>query len=221
MQFLKRHIPSINTHSFFYCALFRREAGDAPVSKTDRRVRKSQEAIKTALIELMMEKDFDQITIQDISDRADVSRRTIYLHYMDKFDLLDKLMEEHIDEMRDLCEATDDDADYKDSALVWFEYLESHDLFFSAMLKSKGSLFFHHRLLEFFLQELGERDYDIPVGNSPQVAEGEEVDFQFLGSAIVGVVEWWFKHDKPYPPSFMAQRLGALLELNLRRILQP
>lgn len=165
-----------------------------------------------------MEKDFDQITIQDISDRADVSRRTIYLHYMDKFDLLDKLIEQHIDEMRELCESTEDDADYKDSGLVWFEYFDNHYLFFSAMLKSKGSLFFHHRFLEFFLQELGKRDSDTPAANSQQLAKGEEVDFQFLGAAIVGVVEWWFKHDKPHPPSFMAQRLGALLELNLKQI---
>lgn len=186
------------------------------MSKTDRRVRKSQEAIKTAVIELMMEKDFDQITIQDISDKADVSRRTIYLHYMDKFDLLDKLIEEHIDEMRELCESTEDGADYRDSGLVWFEYFESHYLFFSAMLKSKGSLFFHHRFLEFFLQEL--RQQDTSATNSQPLAEGEDVDFQFLGAAIVGVVEWWFKQDKPHPPSFMAQRLGALLELNLKQI---
>lgn len=74
------------------------------VSKVDRRIIKSQEAIKKAFIELMTERNFDQITIQEISDRANVSRRTIYLHYMDKFDLLDKLIEEHIYELRELCE---------------------------------------------------------------------------------------------------------------------
>ncbi|MFB7554233.1 TetR-like C-terminal domain-containing protein, partial [Streptomyces sp. NPDC056154] len=47
------------------------------------------------------------------------------------------------------------------------------------------------------------------------LTNGENVDIQFLGSAIVGVVEWWFKNGKPLPPSFMARRLGALLERNL------
>jgi len=41
--------------------------------KLDRRIIKSQEAIKTALIELMSEKGFDNITIQDIADRAKLS----------------------------------------------------------------------------------------------------------------------------------------------------
>lgn len=93
------------------------------------------------MIELMMEQEFDQITMQDISDRADVSRRTIYLHYADKFDLLDKLIEEHINEMRELCESADDDADVEVMVRVFRECLESHYLFFSAILTSKGNLF--------------------------------------------------------------------------------
>jgi AcrR family transcriptional regulator len=72
------------------------------MSKVDRRIAKSQEAIKNAVIELMSEKNFDDITIQEISDRANVSRGTIYLHYLDKYDLLDKLITEHIEELRDM-----------------------------------------------------------------------------------------------------------------------
>ncbi|WP_438495194.1 TetR/AcrR family transcriptional regulator [Paenibacillus sp. IHBB 3054] len=180
--------------------------------KIDRRIRKSQEAIKVAVIELMIEKKFDQITIQDISDRADISRRTIYLHYTDKFDLLDKLIEEHIDDIRELCDSTDDDADYVDAGLLWFEYFESHSLFFSALLASKGSPFFRNRFLEFFLQELENKE---PEGSNQGLTDGENVEIQFLGAAIVGVVEWWFKNGMPLPPSFMAQRVGSLLERNL------
>ncbi|MFM9331133.1 TetR/AcrR family transcriptional regulator [Paenibacillus mesotrionivorans] len=183
--------------------------------KLDRRIRKSQHAIKTAVIELMMEKDFDQITIQDISERADVSRRTIYLHYMDKFDLLDKLIEEHIHEMQELCYLAEDKMDYRSMGGLWFEYLESHSLFFSAILTSKGGPFFRNRLLEFFLEKLTMKENDISLGGKSGLPEGEEVDIQFLGAAIVGVVEWWIKNGRPHPPDFMAQRVGALLEKNL------
>jgi len=57
------------------------------MTKVDRRILKSQEAIKKAVIELMSQKNFDGITIQDISDRANVSRGTVYLHYVDKYDV--------------------------------------------------------------------------------------------------------------------------------------
>lgn len=63
------------------------------MAKVDRRILKTQESLKKAVIELMTEKKFDDITIQNIADRANVNRGTIYLHYQDKYDLLDKLTE--------------------------------------------------------------------------------------------------------------------------------
>ena len=55
----------------------------------DRRVRKSQQAILEAFVGLLAEKDFERITMNEIAERADVNRGTVYLHYVDKFDLLD------------------------------------------------------------------------------------------------------------------------------------
>ena len=52
-------------------------------------------------------------------------------------------------------------------------------------------------------------------GYNSELTKGMNVDIQFLGSAIVGVVEWWFKQGEPLAPSFMAQRVGVLLERNL------
>ncbi|WP_246280979.1 TetR/AcrR family transcriptional regulator [Saccharibacillus qingshengii] len=183
---------------------------------TDRRRRKSQEAIKKALVELITVKKFDQITIQDISDKADVGRRTFYLHYMDKFDLLDQLIDEQMQEMRQLCDSSEKDADYQEMGLAWFQYFENRALFFSAMLTNKGSSFFRSRLLDFFLQELKNTDVQNPGKPHPKTADPDEVDIQFLGAAIVGIVEWWFEQGKPLPPAIMAQRVGSLLERNLQ-----
>ncbi|MEH7097119.1 TetR/AcrR family transcriptional regulator [Neobacillus vireti] len=47
------------------------------MSRVDRRIAESQVAIKNAVIDLLSEKSFDYITIQDIADRADVNRGTI------------------------------------------------------------------------------------------------------------------------------------------------
>lgn len=102
-----------------------KESSVGKMTKVDRRILKTQEALKTAVIKLMAEKNFDDITIQDLSDQANVSRGTIYLHYMDKYDLLDKLIENHINELQERCEAAAD-LDFVTGSLIWTEYFESN-----------------------------------------------------------------------------------------------
>ncbi len=51
-------------------------------------------------------KEFDRITINDISERANVNRGTVYLHYTDKFDLLDKCIGDHLNQMIESCSFT-------------------------------------------------------------------------------------------------------------------
>jgi AcrR family transcriptional regulator len=55
--------------------------------KTDRRVLKTRNALGDALVALLQEKHFQQITVQDVLDRARVGRSTFYVHYRDKNDL--------------------------------------------------------------------------------------------------------------------------------------
>ncbi|WP_259341608.1 TetR/AcrR family transcriptional regulator [Mammaliicoccus sciuri] len=66
----------------------------------DRRVRKSKRAIKKAFIQLLKENNLDRITIQQISDLADVNRGTFYLNYEDKYALLDEMENEQIEEIK-------------------------------------------------------------------------------------------------------------------------
>lgn len=56
----------------------------------DRRRSRSQRLLKQAFAELMREKGFTAMTVQDIADRADVHRGTFYAHFPDKFALLEQ-----------------------------------------------------------------------------------------------------------------------------------
>lgn len=178
--------------------------------KVDRRIAKSQVAIKKAVTELMAEKSFDDITIQDIADRADVNRGTIYLHYTDKYDLLDKMIEEHIENLRELCQSASE-MTFQEGNYVWYEYFESNYLFFSTMLASKGAPYFRSRFLDLVVEE-----YRAEMDEEIEKNEGlnEEVILQFFGSAVVGSVEWWFKNGMPLPARDMAEQTGALLDRN-------
>lgn len=69
-------------------------------NKTDLRVLKTRENIKTAFINLLLIKDFKDITIQNIIDEALIGRSTFYDHYCDKYDLLKQLVDELITDFR-------------------------------------------------------------------------------------------------------------------------
>ena len=58
------------------------------VARTDRRVVRTRRRIEKALFELIEEKGFRKMTVQDIAERADINRATFYAHYEDKYDLL-------------------------------------------------------------------------------------------------------------------------------------
>jgi AcrR family transcriptional regulator len=59
----------------------------------DRRVRRTRTSINDAFVQLVSEKEYDDITIADILDRADVGRSTFYAHFEDKDDLMRQSLE--------------------------------------------------------------------------------------------------------------------------------
>lgn len=70
--------------------------------KEDRRIRRTRNILKSSLAELMLEKDFKDITVKDIAERADINRGTFYLHYKDAYDLLEKIEDEIIIEFQSM-----------------------------------------------------------------------------------------------------------------------
>ena len=78
-----------------------RNSADRGAVSRDRRVRRTRKLLHDAFLELVIEKGYEKITIQDILDRADVGRSTFYVHYRDK----EALLTASFDGMRDQLES--------------------------------------------------------------------------------------------------------------------
>lgn len=65
-------------------------------TKNDRRVIRTKNALREAFIEIVKEKNYENVTVEDITSRANVGRTTFYLHYQDKEDLLLEELEEQL-----------------------------------------------------------------------------------------------------------------------------
>lgn len=66
-----------------------------PEIKEDPRITRTRQLLHNALLELLSEKNFQAITIQDIAERATVNRVTFYAHFQDKFALLEYSIREN------------------------------------------------------------------------------------------------------------------------------
>ncbi|HJX94699.1 MAG TPA: TetR/AcrR family transcriptional regulator [Candidatus Acidoferrum sp.] len=60
--------------------------------RLDPRIRRTRQLLQDALRRLLEQKEFDKITIQDITEAATLNRATFYAHYPDKFKLLEELI---------------------------------------------------------------------------------------------------------------------------------
>jgi len=67
--------------------------------KLDPRIFRTRRMLQQALQMLLDQKDFDEITVQDITEKASVNRATFYDHYLDRFELLESMVGSDFNEL--------------------------------------------------------------------------------------------------------------------------
>lgn len=74
------------------------------MNKNDLRVIKTNQNIRSTFIQLLSEKEFDKITVQELISRARINRSTFYKHYQDKYDLAESIAKDWMEEYRNILE---------------------------------------------------------------------------------------------------------------------
>lgn len=179
--------------------------------RPDRRVKRTTESLHTALMQLILEKSYDKITIQDLIDRADIGRSTFYAHYETKDDLLvsglDRLT-------RDLKLHLADDPSGPDAMIPsvgLFRHVADNREMFKALFGSKGIDIVmaagHETLISFALERIEARDdADDPANPPPDVRAA------FVAGALMAFLNWWLDNDLNYPPDQMAQMYSDMTQ---------
>lgn len=102
----------------------------------DLRVRKTKNAIRNTLKEMVYEMDYDQITVKELTARAQINRKTFYLHYQDLDDLLYELQEEIADTFIKKDVSYSRMKDIGDLVRLYFESAEHMPLLYERLLCS-------------------------------------------------------------------------------------
>ena len=182
------------------------------MDKADRRrVRKTKAAIFYAFSDLMQEKRYANISVQNIIDRADIGRTTFYAHYSTKEELLDSYINHIFDLL--IVENDVDETDMLDTYIPVqkiFEHILVHNRMLKSLLNSdSGELLFQRaqayweKKLEAYFKSF---DYD---GESPP-----DLVKNHLVTSAIGMIKWWSKNDMPYSPLEMSKYWKELVLQN-------
>ena len=186
--------------------------------KVDRRVRRTRELLRSALISMTLEKGYDRVTVQDIIDRADVGRSTFYAHFRDKEDLLTFGLEElrgafHPDQHH--AGGSHAGTPAASPTLAVFEHFGRNREVWRAMAGTRGSEVFIRHLHRFLSELLGGQ----LQGRAPKEETQVPLDavVEFAVNALVGLgVRWWLEKDVPYSAEEMDQLYQRLTEPGIR-----
>ena len=170
--------------------------------KTDARVRRTRDALGDALIALMQEKPFETITVQDVLDRAHVSRSTFYMHYSDKDDLLMSDAEEFFEALSMTLSEHGDKSDRVFPVKEFFAHLSDVQPFYKALVKS-GKFQENMELARgHFARGIERRLSELPRARSIPAPELPAIAFTHAG-ALLSLLTWWLDRGMREPPAQM------------------
>lgn len=148
----------------------------------DRRVRRTQEAIVTAFFNLLEERGFEELTVTEIAELADVNRVTFYQHFLDKYDLLEKVTSLSIQQFLSEC----GEEDFSLMLRKALQYLAIHRKRYQLLQTPASKDLFHQQLKEEFRRRA-------TVGTLAHLPEGlkKTLQIEMLASSLTGLFEWW------------------------------
>ncbi|WP_342514577.1 TetR/AcrR family transcriptional regulator [Sporosarcina sp. FSL K6-1522] len=185
----------------------------------DRRILRTKQALRDALISLLNEKDLSVISITDIVNRSDLNRSTFYAHFKDKEDLLACLIEDLtkgiINSIEDLSYDTPTKINEKTfllhAATTIFSYIEKHSLYFKTLLNNRRTRFIpllSEDLYHFFLKRIEHQEID----DEQPIHSGFFACY--LSSTLVGFIcHWLFSPDSEHDSNDIANELTKIMML--------
>ncbi|MDF2910727.1 MAG: TetR/AcrR family transcriptional regulator [Sporolactobacillus laevolacticus] len=185
---------------------------------TDLRVVKTRLAIQSRFLDLLLKKNFNELTVKDITSAANIGRGTFYLHYQDKYDLLEKVIEEGLETTIDMFQPHEFISGGQviperiiQFILEIFKHFRANERFFRAMLFNEGIPVFRHRMQQRFLKKF-HNEVEL-IGLKDKLTDPATLEILpiFISSGMIGLVGWWFENQMRIPEKDMARKIFLVM----------
>lgn len=177
--------------------------------KLDRRARKTRAVLLKELIALLNEKDIKDISVKELSERADINRGTFYLHYSDVFDMLDKVEQELFEEFNQIFDSNTK-AFQSNSPLPLlldlFHQIDEHRELVKVFLGPHGDIAFINRMTDLVSRY-------IAMVWEANTHENTNLNYfnSFIVSGCVGIIKEWLNEKNEKSPEEMAQLCSQII----------
>lgn len=181
------------------------------MEKVDPRVLKTRSKLKAAFLTLLSKNQIQEINVKNLTETAEVTRGTFYLHYRDKEFFVETMMSEIIDEFfyETMIPDTEDETVYRFSLMKYLEFAEVHISFFETLIYDPNSDFYRQQLMERLSEEIQtyQKHYKKDRTRIPQT-----ILMNYLMYTLLGYVDGWDANGKIYATRYMAENLSKILD---------
>lgn len=178
--------------------------------KMDPRARRTRDALGDALIDLMQERPFNSITVQDVLARAEVGRSTFYTHYRDKDDLFFSDVEEFWEYASTMIERSGEDSKRVAPVRELFTHVAEAKVFRDALVAS-GKV---HDVMELgqgqFARAIERRLMKLSTAKGPSSGQFMAAAHALAG-ALFSSLSWWIDRGMPVSPVEMDSAFHRLV----------
>ena len=184
------------------------------MKNSDRRTQRTRMRLQKALIELILEKGYDAITIRDITERAPVGYATFFRHYDSKEALLADAFEQSITELEQLLYSLGEASPEEEGRLIFSHVADNHELY-QVFLRGEGTRALLDQVQRESVKELVMR-YARYTPRIPAAILANHVV-----ASIIALIIWWLRNDMPFGPEQMGQFYAELIVRPVENLVSP
>ena len=173
----------------------------------DRRVKRTKKAISDAVWSLMQEKNFEDLSVNDICDRAEISRTTFYYYYVDKYDWLEKVVGAMSREHFPVISVNEQNRQhFIELMTITHQNVADHLPYYATLNKNASqNRVFYDRLQNILIDISKER-----LSEDGELSVEDDLKLHFLVSVFLCVLQWWLQNDLPVPPKQLAELVYSI-----------
>ena len=169
--------------------------------------------LRDALLALIVEKGYDDLSVQDITEKADLRRATFYLHYTDKNELLEAVLREIFDELvKELEPLIQSDAlggkTQVETFAVMYRHIAANSRLYRIILGGQGGAATTRGIRAYLTGHTLAMLKKLPAA---QVSMPVDVLANYMAGAELSLMTWWLESDQPYPVEDMAAMTQQLI----------